>query len=44
MRQGATDMELLRTIGTAVQGKNAKHAGMEDIDTVKNRPMILIGG
>lgn len=44
MRQGASDAELLRTIGLAVQGKLAKHAGMEAIDTVTNRPMILIGG
>ncbi|GJE89676.1 molybdenum cofactor biosynthesis protein A [Phanerochaete sordida] len=44
MRQGATDEELQQTIGRAVQGKREKHAGMEDIDTVTNRPMILIGG
>ena len=44
MRQGATDAELLQTISRAVQGKKEKHAGMEDIDTVTNRPMILIGG
>lgn len=44
MRRGASDEELLRTIGRAVQGKQEKHAGMEDIDTVTNRPMILIGG
>ncbi|KAH9837250.1 molybdenum cofactor biosynthesis prote [Rhodofomes roseus] len=43
MRAGATDEELLQTIGFAVQGKKAKHAGMEDIDVVTNRPMILIG-
>lgn len=44
MREGATDDELLRTIGHAVRGKQEKHAGMEDIDVVTNRPMILIGG
>ncbi|KAH7886038.1 molybdenum cofactor biosynthesis prote [Phlebopus sp. FC_14] len=44
MRRGATDEELLRVIGLAVMGKKAKHAGMEDIDVVTNRPMILIGG
>lgn len=44
MRQGCTDEELLQTIGLAIQGKKEKHAGMEDIDTVTNRPMILIGG
>ncbi|KAH9929660.1 uncharacterized protein B0H18DRAFT_1084030 [Fomitopsis serialis] len=43
MREGSTDEELLQTIGFAVQGKKEKHAGMEDIDVVTNRPMILIG-
>lgn len=44
MRSGATDSELLATIGLAVQGKQEKHVGMQDIDVVTNRPMILIGG
>lgn len=44
MRQGASDEELMYTIGRAVGGKKEKHAGMEDIDVVTNRPMILIGG
>jgi len=44
MRRGATDEELLQVIGSAVIGKKEKHAGMEDIDVVANRPMILIGG
>ena len=44
MRAGADDDELLATIGGAVSSKKAKHAGMEDIDVVSNRPMILIGG
>ncbi|KAI8981142.1 molybdenum cofactor biosynthesis prote [Trametes punicea] len=44
MRAGATDGTLLATIGRAVMGKKEKHAGMEDIDVVTNRPMILIGG
>ncbi|KAI0363626.1 molybdenum cofactor biosynthesis prote [Pilatotrama ljubarskyi] len=43
MRAGATDSALLSTIGRAVMGKKEKHAGMEDIDVVTNRPMILIG-
>ncbi|KZV70960.1 molybdenum cofactor biosynthesis prote [Peniophora sp. CONT] len=43
MRSGVDDDELLRTIGKAVHGKKEKHAGMEDIDVVANRPMILIG-
>ncbi|KAI0778709.1 molybdenum cofactor biosynthesis prote [Trametes elegans] len=44
MRAGASDDVLLATIGRAVTGKKEKHAGMEDIDVVTNRPMILIGG
>ncbi|GLB35816.1 putative moaC family protein [Lyophyllum shimeji] len=44
MRKGATDDELLQIIGRAVFNKQEKHAGMEDIDVVTNRPMILIGG
>jgi cyclic pyranopterin phosphate synthase len=44
MRRGATDLELLGIIGQAVMGKQEKHLGMEDIDVVTNRPMILIGG
>ncbi|KAF8215921.1 hypothetical protein K438DRAFT_1901684 [Mycena galopus ATCC 62051] len=43
MRRGATDSELLTTIGQALLGKQEKHVGMEDIDVVTNRPMILIG-
>ncbi|KAF5385328.1 hypothetical protein D9615_001193 [Tricholomella constricta] len=44
LRKGASDEELLQTIGRAVFGKEEKHAGMENIDVVTNRPMILIGG
>lgn len=44
MRAGASDDELLQVIHRAVLGKKEKHAGMEDIDVVTNRPMILIGG
>ena len=44
MRDGASDEALLSTIGLAVSGKKEKHAGMDDIDVVTNRPMILIGG
>ncbi|KAM5536040.1 hypothetical protein V8D89_010298 [Ganoderma adspersum] len=44
IRRGADDDALLTTIGRAVLGKKEKHAGMEDIDVVTNRPMILIGG
>jgi cyclic pyranopterin phosphate synthase len=34
----------MHTVGIAVRGKKEKHAGMEDIDVITNRPMILIGG
>lgn len=44
MRQGASDEELVSTIGFAVGEKKEKHAGMEEIDVTTNRPMILIGG
>lgn len=38
------DQEMLEVIGVAVKGKRAKHAGMENLEHMKNRPMILIGG
>ncbi|KAG5647708.1 hypothetical protein DXG03_008431 [Asterophora parasitica] len=44
LRRGASEDQLLDIIGRAVFGKKEKHAGMEDIDVVTNRPMILIGG
>ncbi|KAG8219583.1 molybdenum cofactor biosynthesis prote [Butyriboletus roseoflavus] len=44
LRSGATDEDLLQIIGSAVIGKKEKHAGMEGIDVIANRPMILIGG
>jgi cyclic pyranopterin phosphate synthase len=44
MRAGSSDEELLQLIGRAVGNKKARHAGMENIDVVNNRPMILIGG
>lgn len=36
--------ELLNVIGAAVKRKKAKHAGMGELEHMKNRPMILIGG
>ncbi|PBP16266.1 molybdenum cofactor biosynthesis prote [Diplocarpon rosae] len=36
--------ELLEVIGLAVKGKKEKHAGMGELENMKNRPMILIGG
>lgn len=44
LRSGVPDDAILQTIGVAVRGKEEKHAGMEDIDVITNRPMILIGG
>jgi len=44
MRRGVSDANLRDLIGRAVQGKQEKHAGMEDINVTTNRPMILIGG
>lgn len=44
LRSGAPDDTILQTIGVAVRGKEEKHAGMENIDVITNRPMILIGG
>lgn len=40
----ANEAELLGVIGTAVKGKKAKHAGLGELEHMKNRPMILIGG
>lgn len=36
--------ELLEVIKIAVKGKEAKHAGLGELENMKNRPMILIGG
>lgn len=38
------DMQLLDIIGMAVKRKKAKHAGIGQLEHMKNRPMILIGG
>lgn len=41
---GERERELLEVIGMAVKRKKGKHAGMEQLEHMKNRPMILIGG
>ena len=41
---GARERELLEVIGMAVKRKKEKHAGMGELENMKNRPMILIGG
>ncbi|PMD37047.1 molybdenum cofactor biosynthesis prote [Hyaloscypha variabilis F] len=38
------EQELLDVIGLAVSRKKEKHAGMGELENMKNRPMILIGG
>lgn len=38
------ERELLDVIGMAVSRKKEKHAGMGELENMKNRPMILIGG
>ncbi len=38
------EQELLEVIALAVSHKKAKHAGMGELENMKNRPMILIGG
>ncbi len=38
------EAELLDVIGMAVKRKKAKHAGIGELEHMKNRPMILIGG
>ena len=41
---GERERELLDLIGMAVKRKKEKHAGMGELENMKNRPMILIGG
>lgn len=40
----AKEASLLDVIGMAVKNKKEKHAGIGELETMKNRPMILIGG
>lgn len=40
----AHERELLNVIGLAVSRKKPKHAGIGELENMKNRPMILIGG
>ncbi|XP_075551839.1 molybdenum cofactor biosynthesis protein 1-like isoform X1 [Dermacentor variabilis] len=44
IRGKATPDELLSLIGSAVLRKKFSHAGMDKLSTLRNRPMILIGG
>ena len=44
MGYSESERELLEVIGMAVKRKREKHAGMGQLENMKNRPMILIGG
>lgn len=41
---GERERKLLQVIGQAVKRKKERHAGMGQLENMKNRPMILIGG
>lgn len=44
IRNNRTDEEIVKVIGMAVKKKKKQHAGMFELASQKNRPMILIGG
>uniref|UniRef100_A0A1I7TZW9 Mob_synth_C domain-containing protein n=1 Tax=Caenorhabditis tropicalis TaxID=1561998 RepID=A0A1I7TZW9_9PELO len=44
LRGGDSDEQLSEVIQTAVNNKKARHAGMDALKNLPNRPMILIGG
>ncbi|EFP08296.1 hypothetical protein CRE_16920 [Caenorhabditis remanei] len=44
IRGGDTDEQLSEIIQKAVNNKKARHAGMDALKNLPNRPMILIGG
>jgi cyclic pyranopterin phosphate synthase len=44
LRENQTDDQIREVIGMAVSRKKAKHAGMDNLAKMKNRPMITIGG
>nr|CAH0100459.1 unnamed protein product [Daphnia galeata] len=43
LRDGASKEELINVVGQAVGRKKKQHAGMSNLPSMKNRPMILIG-
>lgn len=43
-QQDPQDDHLFQAIGAAVRKKKKQHAGMFELASRKNRPMILIGG
>lgn len=44
LRAGMSDEELLEIVRGGVMRKRKQHAGMENLASARNRPMILIGG
>lgn len=44
IRSNVPKDEILEVIGEAVKSKKEKHAGLDELKTMKNRPMTLIGG
>ena len=44
IREGASDEDLLAVMSAAVDRKKKAHAGMDILHTLKNRPMVKIGG
>ncbi|KAG7738607.1 hypothetical protein KL923_003304 [Ogataea haglerorum] len=44
LRAGYSDDQLMQRISEAVKNKKEKHAGIDELGTQPNRPMILIGG
>lgn len=44
LRENVSDEALNKLISDAVKNKKQKHAGVEILSSLKNRPMILIGG
>jgi molybdenum cofactor biosynthesis enzyme MoaA len=44
LRNKSTDQDLNELVSSAVKRKREKHAGMDNLPIIANRPMILIGG
>jgi cyclic pyranopterin phosphate synthase len=44
IRSNQSEDEIVQVIGRAVKNKKEKHAGLDELKYMKNRPMTLIGG
>lgn len=44
IRGNRSQEDIVQVIGKAVKAKKEKHAGLDELKTMKNRPMTLIGG